>query len=101
MSRSVPEEITGTPPLYGEEEQAFLTDLADELLGMLEDTEKAIKAKLDAQRFDQDEYLALWSFLPAKVRTAIKRAEAPREVCPECAGVGMHTRACSIGGRFV
>lgn len=98
MSRSNPEQEVA--PLYGEEEQAFLTDLADELLGMLEDAEKAIKTKLDAQMFDQDEYLALWGLLPAKVRTAIKRAGETQATCAECGVAGSHTRHCSVGGRF-
>ena len=35
--------------------------------------EREMAAKINAQQFDQYEYLGLWSLLPAKVRTAIKR----------------------------
>ena len=56
-----------------EEEQEFLTTLAGELITALEDCERALTAKVTAQLFDHEEYLALWSLLPAKVRTAIKR----------------------------
>lgn len=56
-----------------EEEQEFLERVAQELIDILEDAEKALAKKIDEQRMDQDEYLALWSLLPAKVRTAIKR----------------------------
>lgn len=73
MSRSNPEPEVSIAPLHGEEEHSFLCALAQEFIGMLEDTERAMAKKIEAQRFDQDEYLAFWSYLPAKVRTAIKR----------------------------
>lgn len=84
-----------------EEEQAFLRKLAAEFIDSLEDTERALAAKYDAQMFDVDEGLAMWDLLPAKVKTAIKRGrETPKTVCPECQLAGTHTRHCSIGGRF-
>lgn len=58
-----------------EEEQAFLLSLATELIQQLEDCERAMAAKFDAQHFDLEEGNALWSLLPAKVRTAIKRGK--------------------------
>lgn len=85
-----------------EEEQAFLVSLADDLLQTLVTTEKAMAEKFDSQMFDLDEGNALWSLLPAKVRTAINRGrEKPAEKCTDCGGLGTHTRNCMIGGRFV
>jgi len=59
-----------------EEEQVFLRALAEEFIQQLEDCERAMAVKFDAQHFDLEEGNALWSLLPAKVRTAIKRGKA-------------------------
>jgi hypothetical protein len=84
-----------------EEEQVFLSALCEELTTMLEDAERAMAEKFDAQMFDVDEASALWSLLPSKVRTAIKRGGSkPTSACPECHAIGTHTRHCSTGGRF-
>lgn len=56
-----------------EEEQDFLRSLATEMIDQLEAVETALAVKFDAQLFDLEEGNALWSLLPAKVRTAIKR----------------------------
>lgn len=56
-----------------EEEQKFLDGIAVDLIQILECAERDMVDKLNAQMFDQEEYLALWALLPAKVRTAIKR----------------------------
>lgn len=51
------------------EEQAFLRKHAENIIALpLEDT----PAYVVAQKFDNDEKLALWSLLPPKVRSAIK-----------------------------
>lgn len=85
-----------------EEEQAFLRMLADELVEMLESTERAMTERFDRQMFDLDEGNALWSLLPAKVRTAIERGRKKAGgTCPDCKGIGSHTRNCTVGGRFV
>ena len=87
MSRSNGQEVftpdpVGTPlgdlkrdafDAMSEEEQAFLQTAANELIEMLESAEKAMAAKYAGQRFDLEEQLAVWSLLPSKVRTAIKR----------------------------
>jgi hypothetical protein len=85
----------------GEEEQEFLEKLAAEFVTILEDAEKALARKIDAQMFDVDEYAEFWSLIPAKVKTAIKRGNAqPGTTCAECRLTGTHTRHCSIGGKF-
>lgn len=70
--------LTDTPSMpeflaQSEEEQAFLLALAGEFIQQLEDCERAMAQKFAAQHFDLEEGNALWSLLPAKVRTAIKR----------------------------
>lgn len=86
-----------------EEEQAFLLELANEMIGTLEDAERALVKKLDAQMFDTEEHVAFWGLLPAKVRTAISRGrelDKPKVLCRECGVVNGHMRHCPIGGRF-
>ncbi len=56
-----------------EEEQEFLRDLATAFITVLEDCERALAKKFDDQLFGLEEGNALWSLLPAKVRTAITR----------------------------
>lgn len=88
MSRSNGQEVATAPDPVGtplgdlkrdafsamsEEEQAFLQSLANELIGMLESVEREMAKKYADQLFDTEEGLAIWSLLPAKVRTAIKR----------------------------
>ena len=57
-----------------EEGRKVLAELAMEMIAVLEDAEKRLTQMIEGQHFDQDEYLALWSLLPSKVRTAIKRS---------------------------
>lgn len=85
-----------------EEQEAFLRSLANELIDMLESTEKAMAAKFNGQFFDLDEGNDLWSLLPPKVRTAIKRGGEKRSLvkCVECGGLGTHTRNCTVGGKY-
>jgi hypothetical protein len=95
---------TPTAPEFlamSEEEQAFLQEIATNLLTTLEEAERAVARSLAAQNLDQEEQLALWALLPAKVKTAIKRANAPPgTLCTICGLTGSHTRHCSIGGKF-
>jgi hypothetical protein len=84
-----------------EEEQVFLRGIAEEIVGLLESAEAAMAARWAAVKLDQEEQLALWTILPARVRTAIKRVNAPPAVeCAECGLTGAHARNCPIGGRF-
>ena len=84
-----------------EEERAFLQGVAAELVKTLEDAERAVAQKLDEQRLDQDEHLALWELLPSRVKTAIKRVNTPPGVlCNECGLTGAHIRNCPAGGKF-
>lgn len=95
---------TPTSPEFlaeSEEEQQFLQGLADGLIDTLETTERGMAKFFDDQMFDLDEGNALWSLLPAKVRTAIRRGrEKAGGTCGECGGIGSHTRNCTVGGRF-
>lgn len=84
-----------------EEEREFLQGIAADLVKTLEDAERAIVSKLDAQMLDQDEVLALYGLLPSRVKTAIKRVNTPPgTLCAECGLTGAHTRFCPTGGRF-
>lgn len=56
------------------DEQEFIKDLAKGLIEMLDAAEKAIAERLSNERLEQEEMLAVWSLLPSKVRTAIKRS---------------------------
>ena len=97
--------LTDTPGVViveDEEEQKFLRSLANELIDMLESTERAMAEKFNGQLFDLDEGNDLWSLLPAKVRTAIRRGGEKKSlvVCVTCGGLGTHTRNCTVGGKF-
>lgn len=61
------------------EEQTFLRDSAMEIIAMHEQGAD-IKAALGAMKLDNEEKLALWSLLPAPVRSALKRAPTPGEL---------------------
>ena len=56
-----------------EEEQEFLTGIAEHLIAVVVNAEKEVAHYIAGQRLDQEEYLAVWGLLPSKVRTAIKR----------------------------
>lgn len=95
--------VPSTPEYLAEseEEQVFLRSLAEELLQQLEDCERAMAKRFDEQMMDMDEGNALWSLLPAKVRTAINRGRSQTpQICTQCGGCGSHTRNCTVGGRF-
>lgn len=88
--------------VQNDEEHKFLRSLANDLIDMLEATERAMAEKFNGQMFDLDEGNELWSLLPAKVRTAIKRGGEKKSlvVCVTCGGLGTHTRNCTVGGKF-
>ncbi len=60
------------------EEQQFLRDMAMELIAA-HDGGMDVRGFIEAKRLDNEEKLALWSLLPAPVRTALKRAPIPAE----------------------
>lgn len=55
------------------DEQEFLKGLAKTLIDMLDAAERALAERLSVERLEESEVLAVWSLLPPKVRTAIKR----------------------------
>lgn len=58
-----------------EEEQQFLTDVALEVVRVMQaEGEAAAHAYLEAQKLDGEEKVALWTRLDSKVRSALKRA---------------------------
>jgi len=59
-----------------EEEQIYLKELAMELIALC-DSEEPKKAwvKLEAENLDAEQKIALWTLLPSKVRTALKKAK--------------------------
>ncbi len=56
-----------------EEGRKALAELAMEMIALLEETERGLCHMIATQHFDLEEELYLWSLLPSKVRTAIKR----------------------------
>ena len=57
------------------DEQQFLREKAMELIALCESDQGDVVAYLDGLRLQSDEKLALWSQLPSKVRTFIKKAQ--------------------------
>jgi hypothetical protein len=59
-----------------EEEQIYLKELAMELIALCEKEEpKTAWVKLEAENLDAEQKIALWTLLPSKVRTALKKAK--------------------------
>jgi len=59
-----------------EEEQIYLKELAMELIDLCEKEEpKKAWVKLEAENLDAEQKIALWTLLPSKVRTALKKAK--------------------------
>lgn len=58
------------------EELRYLDELAVELIAMCEQGDhKAAWVKLEAENLDDTQKVALWTLLPSKVRTALKKAK--------------------------
>jgi hypothetical protein len=59
-----------------EEELQYLQELAVELIAMCEQGDpKAAWVKLEAESLEADQKVALWTLLPSKVRTSLKKAK--------------------------
>jgi hypothetical protein len=59
-----------------EDEQNYLRELAMELIALCDGEEpKAAWAKLEAENLEAEQKVALWTLLPSKVRTALKKAK--------------------------
>jgi hypothetical protein len=59
-----------------EEELQYLQEMAVELIAMCEQGDpKAAWVKLEAENLDSEQKVALWTLLPSKVRTALKKAK--------------------------
>jgi hypothetical protein len=59
-----------------EEELQYLQELAVELIAMCEQGDpKAAWVKLEAESLDDSQKIALWTLLPSKVRSALKKAK--------------------------
>ena len=59
-----------------EDEQNYLKELAMELIALCEKEEpKSAWVKLEAENLDDQQKIALWTLLPSKVRSAIKKAK--------------------------
>ncbi len=59
-----------------EDEQIYLKELAMELIAICEKEEpKTAWVKLEAENLDDTQKIALWTLLPSKVRTALKKAK--------------------------
>ena len=59
-----------------EEEQIYLKELAMELIALCDSEEpKTAWVKLEAENLDSEQKVALWTLLPSKVRTALKKAK--------------------------
>jgi len=59
-----------------EEEQNYLRELAMELIAICENEEpKTALDKLESENLDSEQKVALWTMLPSKVRSALKKAK--------------------------
>ena len=59
-----------------EDEQIYLKELAMDLIALCEKEEpKTAWVKLEAENLDAEQKVALWTLLPSKVRSAIKKAK--------------------------
>jgi hypothetical protein len=59
-----------------EDEQNYLRELAMELIALCDGEEpKAAWVKLESENLEADQKVALWTLLPSKVRTALKKAK--------------------------
>ena len=59
-----------------EDEQIYLKELAMDLIALCEKEEpKTAWVKLEAENLDTEQKVALWTLLPSKVRSAIKKAK--------------------------
>jgi hypothetical protein len=66
----------GAMDSISEEEQIYLKELAMELIDLCEKEEpKKAWVKLEAENLDAEQKIALWTLLPSKVRTALKKAK--------------------------
>jgi hypothetical protein len=59
-----------------EDEQIYLKELAMDLIALCDKEEpKTAWVKLEAENLDTEQKVALWTLLPSKVRSAIKKAK--------------------------
>ena len=59
-----------------EDEQIYLKELAMDLIALCDKEEPKIAwVKLEAENLDDQQKIALWTLLPSKVRSALKRAK--------------------------
>jgi hypothetical protein len=59
-----------------EDEQNYLRELAMDLISLCDKEEsKAAWVKLESENLDAEQKVALWTLLPSKVRSAIKKAK--------------------------
>ena len=59
-----------------EDEQIYLKELAMDLIALCDKEEpKTAWVKLEAENLDAEQKIALWTLLPSKVRSALKRAK--------------------------
>ena len=59
-----------------EDEQNYLRELAMELIALCDGEEpKTAWVKLESENLDAEQKIALWTLLPSKVRTALKKAK--------------------------
>jgi hypothetical protein len=59
-----------------EDEQNYLRELAMDLISLCDKEEpKAAWVKLEAENLDDQQKIALWTLLPSKVRSSLKKAK--------------------------
>jgi hypothetical protein len=59
-----------------EDEQNYLRELAMDLIALCEKEEpRAAWVKLESENLDDQQKIALWTLLPSKVRSALKKAK--------------------------
>lgn len=58
-----------------QEELQYLQELAVDLIATCEDDPKAAWVRLESENLDSEQKIALWTLLPSKVRSALKKAK--------------------------
>jgi hypothetical protein len=59
-----------------EDEQNYLRELAMDLISLCDKEEpKAAWVKLEAENLDAEQKVALWTLLPSKVRSSLKKSK--------------------------
>jgi hypothetical protein len=72
--------VEGSKAALDEENEEWIDEKAAEISSIYYDGIRQMVSYLDSQNFTQEEYVAVWSKLNSKIRTAYKEYKHPKEV---------------------